>query len=251
MQLVWLDGAAPFPPAHLALDDPPGLLAAGGDLSLGRLRDAYSQGIFPWYSDGQPLLWWSPDPRMVLRVENFHPSHSLSKRLRQIARAQQRSDFATVVRVDTAFPAVMRACARKSTDDQPGTWITAGMITAYERWHRAGQVHSIETWVDGKLAGGLYGVSLGRMFFGESMFSLARDASKIALAHLVRFLDRQGVRWIDCQMETSHLASLGAGQIPRQEFVDYVRQAVSLPPVSWSPGWIDQDGVLRADPRPG
>ena len=128
MELVWLDGTAPFPPAHLALDDPPGLLAAGGDLSLARLRAAYAQGIFPWYSDGQPILWWSPDPRMVLRVEDFHPSHSLRKRLRQIARAEQRGDFSTVVRVDSAFPEVMRACARKSTDDQPGTWITFGEV---------------------------------------------------------------------------------------------------------------------------
>ena len=145
MELVWLDGTASFPPGHLALEDPPGLLAAGGDLSLARLRAAYAQGIFPWYSDGQPILWWSPDPRMVLRVDDFHPSHSLRKRLRQIARAHQCGDFTTVVRVDSAFPDVMHACARKSTDDQPGTWITAEMMVAYERWHRAGQAHSIET----------------------------------------------------------------------------------------------------------
>ena len=246
MELVWLDGTAPFPPAHLALDDPPGLLAAGGDLSLARLRAAYAQGIFPWYSDGQPILWWSPDPRMVLRVEDFHPSHSLRKRLRQIARAHQCGDFTTVVRVDSAFPDVMRACARKSTDDQPGTWITAEMMVAYERWHRAGQAHSIETWIDGQLAGGLYGISLGHMFFGESMFSLARDASKIALAHLVRFLARQGVRWIDCQMETSHLASLGAKPVTRETFLAHVRHAASLPSIAWSRGWLDAEGVLHA-----
>ena len=245
MQLAWLDHSTPFPPAASALADPPGLLAAGGDLSLARLRAAYTQGIFPWYSDGQPILWWSPDPRMVLRVEDFHPSHSLRKRLRQIERAQQGGDFSVTVRVDCAFPDVMRACARKGIGDQPGTWITAEMITAYERWHRAGQAHSIETWINGRLAGGLYGISLGRMFFGESMFSLARDASKIALAHLVRFLGRQDTPWIDCQMETAHLASLGARPVARDAFLLHVHHAASMPPIAWSRGWLDQQGVLH------
>lgn len=247
MQLVWLDGTAPFPPAACALDDPPGLLAAGGDLSLARLRAAYTQGIFPWYSDGQPILWWSPDPRMVLRVEDFHPSHSLRKRLRQIESAQKRGDFSITVRVNCAFPEVMRSCARKGAGDQPGTWITTEMIAAYERWHRAGQAHSIETWIDGQLAGGLYGISLGRMFFGESMFSRSRDASKISLAHLVRFLGRQNAPWIDCQMETAHLASLGARPVARDAFLGHIRRATSLPPIDWARGWLDQQGVIHPD----
>lgn len=250
MRLPWLDPGTPFPPAHLALDDPPGLLAAGGDLSPDRLRQAYSQGIFPWFSEGQPLLWWSPDPRMILRTTDFHPSHSLRKRLRKIARAWQQGDQGTSVRVDTAFGAVIRACARKSTDDQPGTWITAEMIRAYERLHREGHAHSIETWIDGELAGGLYGVCLGRMFFGESMFARATDASKIALAYLVRFLALQGVAWIDCQMETGHLASLGAAPVPRTEFLAHVRQAVNLAPVVWRSGYLDPAGILH-DPAPG
>ncbi len=245
MRLPWLLADTPFPPVEQAFAEPPGLLAAGADLSISRLRCAYSQGIFPWYSTGDPILWWAPHPRMVLACDAFHVSHTLRKRLRQIARSQQAGNFEVVVRVDSAFQSVLQGCARSASPGAPGTWITPEMQRAYEAWHLAGDAHSIETWVNGQLAGGLYGVCLGQMFFGESMFSQATDASKIALAHLVRFLGRQGVRWIDCQMETDHLASLGAAPVGREAFAAHVRQAVTGPAVGWSTGWLDHEGVLR------
>lgn len=198
----------PFPPLEAALREPNGLLAAGGDLTEARLLDAYRQGIFPWFSPGEPILWWSPDPRMVLIPEAFKLSRSLRKRLR-------RPDYE--IRVDTAFEAVMRACA-EPREGQSGTWITGAMIQAYRRLHEAGYAHSVETWMEGRLVGGLYGIALGRVFFGESMFTRATDASKLALAHLVTQLGRWGFGLIDCQMVTAHLASLGARPIPRSEF---------------------------------
>ena len=244
MKLPWLAPDTPFPPAELALDDPPGLLAAGADLSPARLEQAYRNGIFPWYADGEPVLWWSPDPRMVLACADFAPSHSLRKRLRRIA-AEQDSPWPSVeVRVDTAFGDVLAQCAAPRAG-QAGTWITRDMQQAYRAWHAAGRVHSIETWIDGELAGGLYGVSLGRMFFGESMFTHASDASKIALAYLVRFLQRQGVNWIDCQQQTRHLASLGARPVPRARFLKQVRQAVTQPGPAWMAGRLDAEGALR------
>lgn len=249
LRLTWLEADSPFPPASQALADPPGLLAAGADLSIKRLHDAYSQGIFPWYQDGEPLLWWSPDPRMVLVCEEFHPSHSLRKRLRQIARNQQGGDFSVVVRVDSAFSAVLRGCSRLSSAGQPGTWITREMQLAYLAWHLAGQAHSIETWVNGELAGGLYGVSLGKMFFGESMFSQVTDASKIALAHLVSFLRNQGITWIDCQMQTEHLQRLGARPVTRADFLRHIKLATTLTPVQWTRGWINAEGrLIPGDP---
>ena len=245
LRLTWLEPDSPFPPAFEALTEPAGLLAAGADLSIPRLRSAYTQGIFPWFSQDEPPLWWSPDPRMVLKCDALHLSHSLRKRLRQIAKAQATANFEVVVRVDTDFAAVMRGCARVSKGSQPGTWITDEMQLAYHAWHLAGQAHSIETWINGQLMGGLYGVSIGKMFFGESMFSWATDASKIALAHLVWFLQRQKVSWIDCQMQTSHLASLGACPVPREQFLTYVRQHTAAPDIVWQTGWLDHAGVLH------
>ena len=245
MNLAWLETDTAFPPLSRALSDPPGLLAAGADLSIPRLRAAYSQGIFPWFSQDEPPLWWSPDPRMVLKCHELHISHSLRKRLRQLARAQADGDFSTVVKVDTAFGSVIRSCARSALDGQPGTWITQEMQLAYEAWHLVGQVHSIETWVNDDLVGGLYGVSLGRMFFGESMFSRANDASKIAFVHLVAFLKRQGVDWIDCQMQTRHLASMGAQAVSRNAFLSHIQNRIEAPGVTWCSGRLDQEGLLR------
>ena len=245
LKLIWLDDDTPFPDPSHALNEPPGLLAAGADLSIARLREAYSQGIFPWFQDGEPILWWSPAPRMVLKCVEFHPSHSLRKRLRQIARQQELGNFDIVVKVDHHLSGVMQGCARSASDGAPATWITPDMQLAYQAWHLAGQVHSIETWINGELVGGLYGVSLGKMFYGESMFSHATDASKIALAHLVAFLQRQGVQWIDCQMQTGHLASLGARPVAREAFIAHVKEASAQAPISWTRGWLDQVGLIH------
>ncbi|MEN4917514.1 leucyl/phenylalanyl-tRNA--protein transferase [Achromobacter spanius] len=254
MKLPWLAADTPFPPAEFALTDPDGLLAAGADLSPARLVQAYSNGIFPWYSEGEPVLWWSPDPRMVLGIKDFAPSHSLRKLLRQVASQEHDAAPRVRVRVDTAFPQVMAACAAPR-DGQPGTWITTAMQEAYRAWHEAGFVHSIETWIDGELAGGLYGISLGRMFFGESMFTRSPNASKIALAYLVRYLDAQGVEWIDCQQQTRHLASMGARPLPRARFLEHVRKTTALPRIAWATGTLDSLGRLHPDapaaPHPG
>lgn len=226
--IPWLRDSDPFPPLERALDAPNGLLAAGGSLSPARLVDAYRRGIFPWSSEGQPLLWWSPDPRMVLFVDEFRFSRSLGKRLRS-----GRFD----VRVDTACAEVIAACA-EPRPDQDGTWITEEMRAAYLDLHRRGYVHSVESWRDGRLVGGLYGVALGRVFFGESMFAREPDASKVALAHLVAHSRAQGVPLIDCQQETSHLASLGARPIPRARFAACLNELIhsSAPPNGWRPG---------------
>ncbi|WP_310450773.1 leucyl/phenylalanyl-tRNA--protein transferase [Sulfuritalea sp.] len=207
--IPWLPEAHLFPPVATALSEPNGLLAAGGDLSPQRLLAAYRRGIFPWFSAGEPLLWWSPDPRMVLFPDELKISRSLAKTLRN-------ADYE--VRLDTAFGEVIRACARKPRAGQSGTWITPEMQQAYRELHRLGHAHSVETWIDGKLAGGLYGIAIGQAFYGESMFADARDASKIALAHLCAYLKLRGFGIIDCQMETRHLASLGARPIPRCDF---------------------------------
>lgn len=198
-----------FPPVEQALDDPNGLLAIGGDLSPQRLLAAYRHGIFPWFSTGQPILWWSPAPRMVLYPQELNISRSMRKRLKQ-------QDYE--VRYNTAFREVMQACAETVRPDQDGTWITGPMIEAYATLQELGHALSAETWIDGQLAGGLYGVRIGRMFFGESMFHRVSNASKIAFIHLVQELQRQGCGLIDCQMHTSHLASLGAREISRSEF---------------------------------
>ncbi|HEV2219770.1 MAG TPA: leucyl/phenylalanyl-tRNA--protein transferase [Casimicrobiaceae bacterium] len=227
--IPWLDAATPFPPIDAALTDPDGLLAAGGDLSPARLVDAYRHGIFPWYGAGQPILWWSPDPRMVLRVGELRVAHSLAKRIR-------RREFD--LRIDTAFDAVIDACANARRGQGGGTWITAAMIDAYRRLHRLGYAHSVEAWRGDELAGGLYGVALGKVFFGESMFAHATDASKVALAGLVARLRQLDVPLIDCQQETGHLASLGARPIPRERFARHLRELIhsTAAPVGWRAG---------------
>lgn len=228
--IPWLQSDSdPLPRTRLALTretDAPGLLAAGGKLTPRRLEEAYSQGVFPWYSQGQPVLWWSPDPRMVLLVDEFKVSRSLRKTLARFARSP-----GCEIRIDSAFHRVIRACAQTPREGQDGTWIVPEMVDAYSRWHALGRVHSFETWVDGELVGGLYGPSLGRMFFGESMFAHRTDASKIALAALVCFCRAHGVPMIDCQQRTGHLASLGAREITRAEFESRLRQAVHAPPI--------------------
>ncbi len=224
--IPWLDKHIEFPPPERALHEPNGLLAAGGDLSPGRLLAAYRRGIFPWYSTGQPLLWWSPDPRMVLLPEEFRMPRSLAKRLR-------RRDYE--VRTDSAFAEVIAGCAQPRGEGG-GSWITPEMQAAYRDLHALGHVHSVETWIGGELAGGLYGVAIGGVFFGESMFTRAPDASKIALAHLVHQLRRWGYGIIDCQMNTSHLARFGAREIPRAAFSRQVAELVNYPqpsPAAW------------------
>lgn len=194
--------------------EPDGLLAIGGDLSPERLINAYASGIFPWYADGQPLLWWSLDPRMVLFPDEFR----YSKSLRRMVRSGRYE-----VRIDTAFEAVMRHCASAPREGQDGTWITDDMVAAYVHLHRLGLAHSFETYCDGGLVGGLYGISLGRFFFGESMFHTMPDASKVAFVRLVRFAREHGFKLIDAQQETRHLASLGARPIPRSEYLALLR----------------------------
>jgi len=210
-----------FPPASQALAQPNGLLAAGGDLSAERLLDAYRNGIFPWFSPGDPILWWSPDPRMVLFPADFKLTASLRKTLKKL-------EFQ--VRTDSAFEQVMRSCAAPR-EGESGTWIVEEMIDAYMKLHRLGYAHSIEIWMKGELVGGLYGVAIGKIFFGESMFSRRTDGSKIAFAHMSRQLERWGFGMIDCQMYTSHLASLGAREIPRAEFIARLQDLINCEPV--------------------
>lgn len=220
--ITWLsahDAPEWFPPPEQALEDPPGLLAAGGDLSPARLLAAYRRGIFPWYSPGQPVLWWSPDPRAVLFPEEFHCTRSLAKTLRN-------GGFSASI--DRDFAAVIDGCAAPRAAS-PGTWITSDMRAAYLALHRLGCAHSIEVWRAGALAGGLYGVRLGGVFFGESMFSAVRDASKVALAHLVALCARNSLAVIDCQLYSRHLGSLGARTIPRSAFQRLLREQVPLP----------------------
>ena len=210
----------PFPPVSKALRSPNGLLCAGADLSPQRILDAYSRGIFPWFSEGDPILWWSPHPRMVLFPDELKVSRSLRK-------AVEKGTFET--RFDTAFTRVMSECAAPR-DGQAGTWIVPEMVAAYTRLHELGFAHSVESWRDGQLAGGLYGILLGRVFFGESMFSRETDASKVALVKLVGRAKTLGVRVIDCQQATRHLASLGAREIPRREFAQLLAESIQYPP---------------------
>lgn len=229
--IPWLGPSHTFPPLSKALQSPNGLLAAGGDLTPERLLAAYARGIFPWYAPQQPILWWSPDPRMVLFPDEFAPRRSLAKVLRN-------RDYE--VRCDTAFERVMRACAATPREGQDGTWITEDILAGYCGLHARGFAHSVETWIDGRLVGGLYGVALGRVFYGESMFAHATDASKIAFCHLVCFLREAGCGIIDCQMRTDHLASLGAREIPRKEFAAYLAELTAQPAMT---GW---SGIARA-----
>lgn len=227
----WLSEQEPFPPVVQAWgesDPAPGLLAAGGTLDVDTLTLAYSQGIFPWFSTGQPVLWWSPDPRMVLHACEFRLHRSLRKTL-----ARFQHDAKCEVRFDSAFEDVIRNCAMKPREGQTGTWIVPDMIRAYRSLHRAGLAHSVETWIDGELAGGLYCVGLGRMVYGESMFAHRSDASKIALAALVAFCRAEGVPLIDCQQNTRHLASMGAHEIDRAVFLEHVAAHTSKPALDW------------------
>jgi leucyl/phenylalanyl-tRNA--protein transferase len=228
--IPFLGPADPFPPVEQALDNPDGLLAAGGTLATRRLVDAYRRGIFPWFNEGDPILWWSPDPRTVLRPAQIHISHSLRKRLRKQG---------YLITMDRAFARVLEGCAAPRADDA-GTWLSSAMRRAYTALHAAGLAHSIEIWMDGELAGGIYGVGIGRMFFGESMFARRSDASKVALVHVVRQLRRWGFPLIDCQMSTSHLESLGARTIDRAEFLKVVRRFVAMPAVP-APWGFDAD----------
>ena len=264
MRLNWIDSDMPLPDPQAGL--PGGLVAAGLDLSPARLEEAYRKGMFPWFSPGDPVLWWSPDPRMVLSCGELRVPRSLAKRLRQFGRDPQDPDAPLRVTVDMAFGEVIRACARRQEArlgmgaartgapwpaapagaGRDATWITPDIVSVYEAWHRMGRVHSIETWIGERLAGGLYGVSIGRCFFGESMFSRAADASKVALAYLVSHLRRHGVPWIDCQQETPHLASLGAAPVPRAQFLASLAALRDEAPPPWPRERLLMDG-MRAD----
>ena len=232
MRLPWLQADEPFPPTRLAWpggSDAPGLLAAGGGLEAHRLVQAYRSGIFPWYSEGQPVLWWSPDPRMVLDTADFRLSRSLRRHIRA-GLAEGRLE----IRMDHGFRAVIEACAGTPRAGQDGTWILPEMVHAYQRLHAAGFAHSVETWWDGGLAGGLYLMNVGGMVYGESMFAWRTDASKMALAALVAFCRTHGLPWIDCQQQTRHLASLGAAPVARADFERHLAAHCDrTPPAAW------------------
>lgn len=228
-QLAWLDSSLNFPDTQDALVDPNGLLAAGGDLSGERLLHAYSKGIFPWYSDDQPILWWSPSPRMMLKPEQLHLGRSTRKLLKK-------HNF--MIRVDSAFKDVIKNCAAVERYDQDGTWITDDIMSAFVNLHNQGHAHSIEAWQDGKLVGGLYGLAIGGAFFGESMFSTVSGASKVAFIFLAQALKRWQFTLIDCQIHTQYLASLGAAEVPRREFEKQLTQSVAdTKDIHWQHDW--------------
>lgn len=229
--LPWLDPGEPFPHVSMAWaegDPAPGLLAAGGLLDVPTLLKAYSHGIFPWFSDGQPVLWWSPDPRMVLETANFRLHRSLRKAIKAFV-----DDASCEVRFDSAFANVIQSCAGKPRDGQAGTWIVPDMVKTYCALHDAGHAHSVETWVNNELVGGLYCVNIGGAVFGESMFAHRTDASKIALVALVAFCRAQGIDMIDCQQNTKHLASLGAAEISRPKFIACVTENLQKTAPAW------------------
>ncbi|GGF55701.1 leucyl/phenylalanyl-tRNA--protein transferase [Alteromonas lipolytica] len=231
ISLPYLEPDTPFPPAEHALDEPNGLLAYGADLSPGRLLSAYSQGIFPWFSEGEPLLWWSPSPRAIIQLDGFHTSSSLKKLIRkQQYRVTLNHDFASVIEQCAHIPRIQYG--------QTSTWITADMINAYKTLHEIGLAHSVEVWDNDNLVGGLYGVAVGDVFCGESMFHKKANTSKLALAYLVKHMKNQGGAFIDCQMPTDHLMSLGAESIERQAF---------LTRLSSHNQTLDDDGYIRAD----
>ena len=228
IRLQWLDPdpRAPFPAVEHALREPDGLLAAGGDLTVTRLINAYAHGIFPWFSEGEPILWWSPDPRFVLPPKEIKVTRSLGKNIR---------NSGLRVTMDTAFAQVIAHCSVLPRDGQNGTWITPEMQQAYINLHQAGYAHSVECWNADKLVGGLYGINSGPVFCGESMFSLQSNASKIALVHLCRFIQQQGFRLIDSQVYTPHLESLGARMIPRNAYIKTLQQEADINlPLNWS-----------------
>lgn len=243
--LPWLEPEQEFPPVETAWgphDPIPGLLAAGGTLDAAHLRTAYGHGIFPWFSEGQPTLWWSPDPRMVLLPGEFRLHRSLRKRLQRFC-----ADPRCEIRIDSAFATVMQHCAQQLRAGQSGTWIVQDIIDAYCELHAQGAAHSVETWIDGQLVGGLYCVALGRAVFGESMFALATDASKIALAALVALCRAHGVAQIDCQQATAHLAFMGAREIARTQFLRTVAAQSQLPDMHWRFTPVYWDRLLGAD----
>ncbi|VAW65066.1 Leucyl/phenylalanyl-tRNA--protein transferase [hydrothermal vent metagenome] len=217
ISLQWLapKSNADFPDVKTALDEPEGLLAAGGDLTITRLIRAYQEGIFPWYSTGEPILWWAPDPRFVLPPAHIKVSRSLAKNLR---------NHSFTIRMDSAFEQVISICAEQPRKDQPGTWITDEMRAAYIELHKAGHAHCVECWHGDELVGGLYGVHTGQVFCGESMFSRQSNASKIALVHLCRFLQLHQFELIDSQVHTEHLERLGARMMPRDEYIEILQQ---------------------------
>lgn len=230
-RLILLEPGDPFPPPHGAWgqDDPaPGLLAGGGALDVDTLFRAYSSCIFPWFNEGQRILWWSPDPRMVLRIADFRVHRSLQKTLKKFIASP-----CCEVRFDSAFSSVMEACAKSPRAGQSGTWIVPEMLQAYSRLYAAGWAHSVETWIEGELVGGLYCVAIGQAVFGESMFSIRADASKIALAALMAFCRFHAIEMVDCQQNTEHLASLGAREMPRARFVEHVSHVATLPAPPW------------------
>ncbi|MBU1360015.1 MAG: leucyl/phenylalanyl-tRNA--protein transferase [Gammaproteobacteria bacterium] len=231
MKLPWLAPGDPLPDARSAWghsDPVPGLLAAGGALDVESLLRAYRAGVFPWFSDDQPILWWSPDPRMVLEVARFRLHRSLRKVLERFRRTA-----GCEIRVDHGFETVIQACSQSPREGQSGTWILPDMIDAYVELHRAGHAHSVETWIDGELVGGLYCVAIGNAVFGESMFARRTDASKIALAALVSMCRHHDVEMIDCQQNTAHLASLGAHEIARTQFLASVERGSRKPGPAW------------------
>jgi leucyl/phenylalanyl-tRNA--protein transferase len=230
--LTWLAPEDPFPSLESAWgpnSEAPGLLAAGGSLTTSTLLSAYQQSIFPWFSDGQPILWWSPDPRMVLQINDFCLHKSLSKTIRKFA-----GDAQCEVRIDFAFEDVIRICANAPSREKNGTWIVPEMIKAYVALHHAGYAHSVEVWINGELQGGLYCVGIGKAVFGESMFSYKPDMSKIALAALVGFCREHRIATVDCQQNTKHLASLGAKEVTRADFSNHVALAQKLPSPEWT-----------------
>jgi leucyl/phenylalanyl-tRNA--protein transferase len=232
--LHWIKATDPpdhFPDPDQALTDPDGLLAVGGDLTVERLLVAYRQGIFPWYQDDQPILWWSPNPRAVLFPSELHVSRSLRRTLR-------RNRYTASINQD--FAGVIAGCATERSDT--GTWITADMVQAYQQLHDAGHAHALEVWCDKQLVGGLYGVNIGRIFFGESMFSRQTDASKVALVLLIRVCGELGIDLVDCQLASSHLASLGSRQISRTEFHKLLRRYTQFPSPS---GWTRANVATR------
>ncbi len=246
--LPWLDTDDAFPPASMAWgpDSPaPGLLAAGGQLDVHHLVAAYRQGIFPWFSAGQPILWWSPDPRMVLEPATFRLHRSLRRTLQKF-----RLTAGCEIRVDHDFGAVISACSQTVRNGQSGTWIVPEMVTAYQALHAVGHAHSIETWIDGHLVGGLYCIGLGHAVFGESMFAHRPDASKIALAALVCLCRNQGATLIDCQQNTRHLASLGAYEIQRTKFLQHLGEATTLPDLRWVFDLVYWNELLPPSPLP-
>ncbi|MFM2400164.1 MAG: putative leucyl/phenylalanyl-tRNA--protein transferase [Pseudomonadota bacterium] len=234
MRIPYLELDDPFPPPEAAAARPNGLVAAGADLSQQRLLDAYTNGIFPWYSEGDPILWWSPDPRMVLATQDFALRKSLAKRMRALAR-----EGALAIRVDTDFAGVIQRCAG-AREYAHGTWIVPEIARAYLAMHRLGYAHSVEVWRGEHLVGGLYGMCIGRMFYGESMFTHETDASKIALAALVHICRSENIPWIDCQQETSHLAFMGAAPMPRSDFLAGLKTLVAQTAVDWQQ-WHAQD----------